>query len=203
MSKQLKKTAIATLLASCALLGQNAWASAQNMVIAMPLLPTTVEPQGINNNAIDRVMSSVYDTLIRANSKTGALEPGLALSWKRLSADTVEFKLRRDVKFHDGTPFTADDVVFSFGPERFSGEKAPGRPAAWEFLGGLKSVKKIDKYTVRVTMKTPDPLIELRFSARMSEIISEDGFKKSRLLGKLGKTPHRLRPLQDRFFQNL
>ena len=179
MSKQLKKTAIATLLASCALLGQNAWASQANMVIAMPLLPTTVEPQGINNNAIDRVMSSVYDTLIRANSKTGALEPGLALSWKRISADTVEFKLRRDVKFHDGTPFTADDVVFSFGPERFSSEKAPGRPAAWEFLGGLKSVKKIDNYTVRVTMKTPDPLIELRFSARMSEIISEDGFKKA------------------------
>lgn len=160
MSKQLRKTAIATLLASCALLGQNAWASAQNMVIAMPLLPTTVEPQGINNNAIDRVMSSVYDTLIRANSKTGALEPDLALSWKRISADTVEFKLRHDVKFRDGTPFTADDVVFSFGPERFSSEKAPGRPA-WDFLGGLKSVKKIDNYTVRVTMKTPDPLVAL------------------------------------------
>ena len=179
MSKHLKKISTATLIACFTLWGHSVWASAQNMVIAMPQLPPTVEPQGINNNAIDRVMSSIYDTLIRANSQTGALEPGLAESWKRVSPDTVEFKLRRGVIFHDGTAMTADDVVFSFGPERFSGEKAPGRPAAWEFLGGVKEVKKLDDYTVRVTMKSPDPLIELRFSSRMSEIISEDGYKKA------------------------
>ncbi len=174
-----RKTLVASLMASCGLMAQSAWASAEHMVVAVQQLPPTVEPQGVNNNAIDRVVASIYETLIYADTHTGELKPGLAESWKRISPETVEFKLRQGVKFHDGTAFTADDVVFSFGHERFSGEKAPGRPAAWEFLGGLKEVKKIDDYTVRVTMKSADPLIERRFSARMSEIISEDGFKKA------------------------
>ena len=152
-------------------------AGADNMVIAMPQLPTIIEPQGINNNAIDRCVSAVFETLVKADQTTGELKPGLAESWKRISPDTVEFKLRPGVKFHDGTPMTADDVVFSFGPERFSGERAPGRAAAWEFLGNLKEVVKVDDHTVRITMKTPDPIIERRFSARMSEIVSEDGWK--------------------------
>ena len=114
---------------------------------------------------------------LKADQKTGELKPGLAESWCRLSPDTVEFKLRSGVRFHDGTPLTADDVVFTFGLERFSGEKAPGRAVAWEFLGNLKEVVKVDDLTVRVTMKAPDPMIERRFSARTSEIISEDGWK--------------------------
>lgn len=174
-----RKTLLASMLISCGLMSQAALASAEHMVVAVQQLPPTVEPQGINNNAIDRVVASIYETLIYADTHTGEMKPGLAESWKRISPETVEFKLRKGVKFHDGTDFTADDVVFSFGPERFSGEKAPGRPAAWEFLGGLKEVKKVDDYTVRITMKAADPLIERRFSARMSEIISEDGYKKA------------------------
>lgn len=154
-----------------------AFAGADHMVIAMPQLPTVIEPQGLNNNAIDRYLPSVFETLLKADNATGELKPGLAESWNRVSPDTVEFKLRHGVKFHDGTDFTADDVVFTFGPERFSGEKAPGRAVAWEFLGNLKEVTKVDDYTVRITMKTPDPIIERRFSARTSEIISEDGWK--------------------------
>lgn len=174
MFKIRKTAALAALFCSSAL---NAWASADHMVIAMPQIPTIIEPQGINNNAIDRYVGNVFETLLKADQKTGELKPGLAESWCRLSPDTVEFKLRSGVRFHDGTPLTADDVVFTFGPERFSGEKAPGRAVAWEFLGNLKEVVKVDDLTVRVTMKAPDPMIERRFSARTSEIISEDGWK--------------------------
>lgn len=174
MFKIRKTAALAALFCSSAL---NAWASADHMVIAMPQIPTIIEPQGINNNAIDRYVGNVFETLLKADQKTGELKPGLAESWRRLSPDTVEFKLRSGVRFHDGTPLTADDVVFTFGPERFSGEKAPGRAVAWEFLGNLKEVVKVDDLTVRVTMKAPDPMVERRFSARTSEIISEDGWK--------------------------
>ena len=174
MFKIRKTAALAALFCSSVL---NAWASADHMVIAMPQIPTIIEPQGINNNAIDRYVGNVFETLLKADQKTGELKPGLAESWCRLSPDTVEFKLRSGVRFHDGTPLTADDVVFTFGPERFSGEKAPGRAVAWEFLGNLKEVVKVDDLTVRVTMKAPDPMIERRFSARTSEIISEDGWR--------------------------
>ncbi len=150
MFKIRKTAALAALFCSSAL---NAWASVDHMVIAMPQIPTIIEPQGINNNAIDRYVGNVFETLLKADQKTGELKPGLAESWRRLSPDTVEFKLRSGVRFHDGTPLTADDVVFTFGPERFSGEKAPGRAVAWEFLGNLKEVVKVDDLTVRVTMK--------------------------------------------------
>lgn len=127
MFKIRKTAALAALFCSSAL---NAWASVDHMVIAMPQIPTIIEPQGINNNAIDRYVGNVFETLLKADQKTGELKPGLAESWRRLSPDTVEFKLRSGVRFHDGTPLTADDVVFTFGPERFSGEKAPGRAVA-------------------------------------------------------------------------
>ena len=126
MFKIRKTAALAALFCSSVL---NAWASADHMVIAMPQIPTIIEPQGINNNAIDRYVGNVFETLLKADQKTGELKPGLAESWRRLSPDTVEFKLRSGVRFHDGTPLTADDVVFTFGPERFSGEKGRAAPS--------------------------------------------------------------------------
>lgn len=174
-----KNFAKAGLVAALVAAVNASFAGPDNMVVAVQQLPVIVEPQGINNNALDRVAYSIYETLIRADLKTGELFPGLAESWKRISPETVEFKLRKGVKFHDGTDFTADDVVFTFGEERFMAKDAPGRAAAVEFLGGLKSVEKIDDYTVRVTMQQADPLIERRFAARMSEIISKDGWMKA------------------------
>lgn len=198
MFKIRKTAALAALFCSSVL---NAWASADHMVIAMPQIPTIIEPQGINNNAIDRYVGNVFETLLKADQKTGKLKPGLAESWCRLSPDTVEFKLRSGVRFHDGTPLTADDVVFTFGPERFSGEKAPGRAVAWEFLGNLKEVVKVDALTVRVTMKAPDPMIERRFSARTSDIISEDGWKAAGGWEKWLKAPVGTGPYRIAFFK--
>ena len=174
--KPFAKAGLTVAMLACA---GASFAGADHMVVAVQQLPVIVEPQGINNNALDRVAYSIYETLIRADLKTGELYPGLAESWKRISPETVEFKLRKGVKFHDGSDFTADDVVFTFGPERFMDKNAPGRAAAVEFIGDLKKVEKIDDYTVRVTMASADPLIERRFSARMSEIISEEGWKKA------------------------
>ena len=91
MFKIRKTAALAALFCSSVL---NAWASADHMVIAMPQIPTIIEPQGINNNAIDRYVGNVFETLLKADQKTGELKPGLAESWRRLSPDTVEFKLR-------------------------------------------------------------------------------------------------------------
>ena len=133
-----RKTLLASMMISCGLLSQAAFASAEHMVVAVQQLPPTVEPQGINNNAIDRVVASIYETLIYADTHTGEMKPGLAESWKRISPETVEFKLRKGVKFHDGTDFTADDVVFSFGPERFSGEKSARTPCRLGIFGWSK-----------------------------------------------------------------
>lgn len=165
------------LMASAGLISAPAFANADNMVIAMPQVPLNLEPMGSNNNVQERVMYSIFETLIRSDQFNGKLSPGLATKWERVSPSTVRFHLRQGVKFHDGSDFTADDVVTSFGPERFMDPKAPGRGYANEFLGNLKEIRKIDKYTVEVEMKTSDPIIERRFSSRMSEIVCGKCFK--------------------------
>ncbi|MCP6247868.1 ABC transporter substrate-binding protein, partial [Klebsiella pneumoniae] len=73
-----------------------------------------------------RVYGSVFDNLIRRDyaaetanpSKGVALVPALATDWKRIDDRTVELNLRHGVKFHNGDNFTADDVAFTFSPER-------------------------------------------------------------------------------------
>src|SRR5262245_66154226 len=56
----------------------------------------------------------VYDHLAARDLKTGKVGPSLAVSWKALDETTWEVKLRKGVKFHDGTPFTARDVKATF-----------------------------------------------------------------------------------------
>ncbi|MDE2912039.1 MAG: ABC transporter substrate-binding protein [Paracoccaceae bacterium] len=92
-----------------------------DLVVAVPKLARGLEP-GINSGNVDiRVTHSVFDTLIRrdfvAQAETGAavLIPGLATSWEQISPTEMVLKLREDVTWHDGTKFTAEDVVFSYG----------------------------------------------------------------------------------------
>src|SRR5215468_9399473 len=83
----------------------------------------SLEPLREQSNVGGRTFSFIYETLIMPNL-LGQLEPvpGLAESWKRLDERTVELSLRKGVKFHNGDELTADDVVFTFGPERMFGE---------------------------------------------------------------------------------
>ena len=139
-----------------------------DIVVAVNKLPRSLEPVEKTGNVDVRVHYSVYDTLIRRDflkSKGGApkLIPSLAVSWKRIDTRTLELKLRKGVKFHDGSAFTADDVVFTFSPKRIAGKKALLRRGR-RYFGHLKSVKKIDDHTVRIVTKKPDLLLEQRLA---------------------------------------
>ncbi len=82
----------------------------------------SLEPLREQSNVGQRVFSFIYERLITQNL-LGKLEemPGLAESWKRIDERTVEFTLRKGVKFHNGDEMTADDVVFTFSRERMFG----------------------------------------------------------------------------------
>ncbi len=97
---------------------------------------------------------NMYDPLIRLNQKM-QLEPGLATHWAQINPTTWRFDLRHGVKFHDGTPFTADDVVFSFERATHPGSNL-GSP-----LATVKEVRKIDDYTVDFITDGPDPILPL------------------------------------------
>jgi peptide/nickel transport system substrate-binding protein len=111
----------------------------------------TTDPHSQNENLTNNINSLVYDTLVQYD-KDLKLEPALAASWQRVNATTWRFKLRPGVKFHDGTPFTADDVVFSF--ERARADSSQLR--AYSNASGIP--KKIDDLTVEFTTNGPNPI---------------------------------------------
>jgi peptide/nickel transport system substrate-binding protein len=95
---------------------------------------------------------SMYEPLIRRDRQM-KLEPGLATEWARTAPDVWRFKLRPGVKFHDGTPFNADDVVFSFDRATHPGSNVAGT------LATVKEVRRIDDFTVDFVTDGPDPIL--------------------------------------------
>ena len=97
----------------------------------------------------------VFDALIKKDSEA-QWQPGLATKWKSVDKLTWEMSLRKDVKFHDGTPFTADDVIFSFN--RLS--NVPNNPNPYTAnVRTIKEIEKIDDHTIRIHQSKSDPLM--------------------------------------------
>src|SRR5579871_5949713 len=85
----------------------------RTLVVAQSADIDTLDPARSTGLATVAVLANVYDTLVRRDAALH-LKPGLALSWRAVDPTTWEFKLRKGVKFHDGEPFDAEAVKFSF-----------------------------------------------------------------------------------------
>ena len=114
--------------------------------------PQTLDPHSASLAVTTRLLSNVYDGLV-GRDKHFKLVPWLAVSWSQLDAKTWRFKLRPDVKFHDGSSFTADDVVFSV--ERVLSPNSQLKST----VQGVAAAKKIDELTVDLIMKEPNPVL--------------------------------------------
>lgn len=143
---KLKTLLAAALVAACAA-AQAAtlrW-GAQNDIL-------TLDPHSQNHATTHGILQHTYEGLVRYN-KDFQVEPCLATSWQVISPTQVRFNLRRNVKFHDGTPFTADDVVFSYG--RITQKQGTNQI----YVSGVKEVKKIDEHTVDLILGGPNPVL--------------------------------------------
>ncbi|KZL28647.1 ABC transporter substrate-binding protein [Pseudovibrio ascidiaceicola] len=129
-------------------------ASAEDLTIGLSSEPSAIDPHYHNLGPNNMIAYHMFDRLIHQNEKQ-QLQPGLATSWKPINATTWELKLREGVVFHDGNPFNADDVVFSF--ER--APNVPNSPSSFATYTKGKTVKKIDDYTVHITTEKPYPLV--------------------------------------------
>jgi len=114
--------------------------------------PTTMDPHARSDLFVTSFDMNMYEPLLRRNREL-KLEPALATEWSNVEPAIWRFKLRQGVEFHDGTPFTADDVVFS--AQRAI---APGSDLAGQ-LAVVKEVKKVDDYTIDFITDGPAPIL--------------------------------------------
>ena len=91
----------------------SAQAPAQDLTIGLGRAVTSIDPHFHNTGPNNSVAAHVFDRLVHQDARQ-RLVPGLALSWRAIDDLTWEFRLRPGVRFHDGSPFGAEDVVASF-----------------------------------------------------------------------------------------
>jgi len=149
----LRKFALAATTA-LVLTAPAAWA--EDLVIAVASEATSMDPHFHNTGNNNQIMRHIYDRLINQGPNQELL-PGLAESWGPTDDPNVwEFNLRQGVTFHDGTPFTADDVAFTLGR---AGD-VPNSPSGFgTYTADIASVEVIDDHTVRIHTDAPVPLM--------------------------------------------
>jgi peptide/nickel transport system substrate-binding protein len=112
----------------------------------------TMDPHAQNEALNNAATGQVYEPLINRN-KEMKLEPSLATAWKQEEPNRWRFTLRRNVKFHDGTPFSADDVVFSI--QRVMAPTSNFK----QYLTGVAEARKVDDHTVDIITSGPNPVL--------------------------------------------
>ena len=134
------------------------WAAATvaaNLTIGMGTDVTAIDPHYHNLTPNNTVAAHIFGYLVERNEKSQPI-PGLATEWKTLDPTTWEFKLRKGVKFHDGSDFTAADVVASI--ERVP--KVPNSPSPFTaYTKQIQKIEVVDPYTIRFKTATPYPLM--------------------------------------------
>ena len=141
-----------SLLVSAVLLSMAAAASAQTVRIANQGDALSLDPHSLNESLQLSVDSNAYEALVGWNKKL-EMEPRLATSWKQTAPTVWRFELRKGVQFHDGTPFTADDVVFTMGRIMADGSDMKS------YGTDVKETRKIDEHTIEIETKAPQPIL--------------------------------------------
>jgi len=136
----------ATLAFTCAL------ASAVTLRVSNQGDVQSMDPHSLNESLQLSFTGNVYESLIERDKAMG-LTPALATKWTQQSPTVWRFDLRQNVKFHDGTPFTADDVVFTF--KRAAGEGSDMKG----YTNPIKEVRKLGEHAVEIETTAPYPIL--------------------------------------------
>lgn len=127
---------------------------AEDLTIGLASEPTSIDPHYHNLGPNNAFAQHIFEGLILQDENQQLL-PGLAVSWQAIDDLTWAFKLREGVTFHDGNPFNADDVVFTF--ER--APNVPNSPSSFGIFTKGKEIVKIDDLTIHIKTDMPYPLM--------------------------------------------
>jgi peptide/nickel transport system substrate-binding protein len=159
--------------------------------IGLAEAPSALDPHYHDDAPNNVVRRHIFDSLVYTDAAL-RLAPGLATSWRALDDNRWEFKLRQGVRFHDGSPFSADDVVFTL-------ERIPtlaGSPASFAvYTGRITEIETPDPYTVIFKTARPTPLLPVDMaqfgilSRKAAEGLGSDELNHGR--GLVGTGPYR------------
>ena len=167
-------------------------AAAQNLTVATGAPPTSVDPHFYNAAPNFALSMHIFDRLVERDAEVRAY-PGLAASWEAIAPTVWEFRLRPGVTWHDGRPFTSEDVAFSVARPPL----VPNSPASFSpFVRAIQRTEVVDALTVRFHTALPHPLlpIELGSIAMVAKHAAEgrttEDFNSGR--AAIGTGPYRL-----------
>src|SRR5512140_3479934 len=112
----------------------------------------SMDPHSLSESVQLTVLENVFESLVNRGPDY-KLTPGLATSWKQTSPTVWHFELRKNVQFHDGTPFTADDVIFSYERSKSDGSDMKS------YVGQIKEIKKINDHSIDIVTTSPFPIL--------------------------------------------
>jgi len=136
-------------------------AAAQNLTIGAASAVTTVDPHFHNLGPNNALTMHIFDRLVERDGRAQP-QPGLATAWRAISDTEWEFTLREGVRWHDGRPFTADDVLFTMARVP-SVANSPGG-----FGGFVRPISRIEvpaPHTLRIHTHQPHPLLPIDFAS--------------------------------------
>ncbi len=130
-------------------------AGAQELKIAVAADVTSIDPHFFNLFPNNNIAEHIFDKLVQMDADSRMI-PGLATSWRTIDPTTWEFKLRKGVKFHDGSELTAEDVAFSI--DRVG--QIPNSPGPFvAYTKAIVGKQIVDPYTIRFKTAVPHPLM--------------------------------------------
>ena len=180
------RIALAALLAAA-----SAASFSQEIAIALGTPVTSVDPHFHNLSPNNSMARHVFETLV-ANDEAQHPQPGLAESWKTIEPTVWEFKLRKGVRWHDGSEFTAEDVIATL--KRVP--NVPNSPASKAiYTRPIVEATAPDKYTVRFRTAQPYPLLPNDLSAieiipkRIAETAKTEDFNSGKAM--IGTGPYK------------
>lgn len=121
----------------------------KDIILGLSGKHSSIDPHANSNTQHNYMFRMVFDNLVDYDNATGKILPCLATSWEVDKGLTYTFKLRSDVKFHNGEPLKASDVVFTF-------KRAVGTTSSNAMATKIASVEALDDYTVKMVLTAPN-----------------------------------------------
>lgn len=135
-------------------------AGAQTLTMAVGAPVTSLDPHYHQLSPNNAAADMIFDRLVQMDAQS-RLQPGLATEWRAVEPNVWEFKLRPNVRFHNGQEFTAEDVAFTF--QRVP--NVPNSPSSFAiYTRPIRGVEIVDPLTIRLRTEGPHPLMPMELS---------------------------------------